>query len=76
MVRITIHVTQPGPRAAEILARVADHLGTGFTSLDRNHGYFGIEGAGSKRAFTKVRAAFDAVSTDWYYYFVINYPDA
>ena len=76
MVRITIHVTQSGPRAGEILTAVAEHLGTGFTHLDRNHGYFSIEGPGPKRAFTKVRAAFDAVATDWYHYFVINYPDA
>ena len=76
MVRITIHVTQTGPRATEILTAVADHLGTDFVRLDRNHGYFSIEGPGPKRAFAKVRAAFDAVSTDWYHYFVINYPDA
>jgi hypothetical protein len=76
MARITIHVTQTGLRATEILADVADYLGTDFVRLDRNHGYFAIEGPGSKRAFTKVRAAFDAVSKDWYHYFVINYPDA
>ena len=75
MVRITIHVTQTGPRAAEILTAAADQLGSPFVRLDRNHGYFAIEGSGPKRAFTRVRAAFDAVSTDWYYYFVINYPD-
>ena len=75
MVRITIHVTQSGPRAREILAAVAEHLGTEFIRLDRNHGYFSIEGPGPKRAFTKVRAAFDAVSAYWYNYFVINYPD-
>ena len=75
MVRITIHVTQTGPPATEILSAVADHLGTRFVPLDRNHGYFQIANAGPKRAFAKVRAAFDAVSTDWYYYFVINYPD-
>jgi len=75
MVRITIHVTQPGPRAREILTAVAEGLGIEFIRLDRNHGYFSIEGPGPKRAFTKVRAAFDAVSSDWYHYFVINYPD-
>jgi hypothetical protein len=54
---------------------VAEYLDTDFIRLDRNHGYFRVEGPGPKRAFTKVRAAFDAVSTDWYHYFVINYPD-
>jgi|tagenome__1003787_1003787.scaffolds.fasta_scaffold18128856_1 hypothetical protein len=76
MVRITVHVTQTGRRATEILAEVSDHLDTEFVPLDRNHGYFGIDDVGPKRAFTKVRAAFDAVSGDWYHYFVINYPDA
>jgi len=76
MVRITVHVTQTGPRATEILTEVADQLGTAFVPLDRNHGYFRIDDVGPKRAFTKVRAAFDAVSRDWYHYFVINYPDA
>ena len=76
MVRITVHVTQTGRRATEILTAVSDHLGTDFVRLDRNHGYFRIEDVGPKKAFTKVRAAFDAVSSDWYYYFVINYPDA
>ena len=76
MVRITVHVTQTGRRATEILAAVSDYLGTDVVRLDRNHGYFRIEDVGPKKAFTKVRAAFDAVSGDWYYYFVINYPDA
>jgi hypothetical protein len=76
MVRITVHVTQTGRRASEILAQVTDYLGTEFVPLDRNHGYFRVDDVGPKRAFTKVRAAFDAVSGDWYYYFVINYPDA
>jgi hypothetical protein len=74
MARITVHVTQTGPRAAEILAAVADYLGSDFVRLDRNHATR-VEGPSPKRAFTKVRAAFDAVSTDWYHYFVINLPD-
>jgi hypothetical protein len=75
MVKITIHVTQSGRHAREILTAVGDQLGTEFVGLDRNHGYFYVVGPGPKRAFTKVRAAFDAVSTDWYHYLVINYPD-
>ena len=75
MVRITVHVTQTGPHATETLTAVADLLGSRFVRLDRNHGYFAVEPSAPKRAFTKVRAAFDAASTDWYHYFVINYPD-
>lgn len=56
-------MTQTGRRATEILAGVSDCLGSEFVPPDRNHGYFRIDDVGPKRAFTKVRAAFDAVST-------------
>jgi len=43
MVTITVHVTQTGCRATEILAEVSDYLGTEFVPLDRSHGYFRID---------------------------------
>ena len=75
MVKVTIHVTQAGRRASEILADVADQLDARFARLDPSHGFFLVEAPGATRAFSEVRAAFDAVSTDWCHYFVVNLPD-
>ena len=51
MVRITVHVTQTGCRATELLAEVSDYLGTEFVPPDRSHGYFRIDDAEPKRTF-------------------------